>query len=96
MKIEKLSNNNLKRGVIFGIMITLVFIVIINLLISYSKYKIEQNINLATGTINHTIPDLNALAVYVKEGDSFVKQDTIPKGYYTVSSNSYCTIPNSE
>ena len=96
MKIEKLSKGNGNKKFIYGLVLGISLIVIINILFSYSKYKAEDSIDLAEGTINYVIPDLKLMAVYVKEGDSFVKKDTVPsKGIYQVvkdntENSSYC------
>ncbi len=78
MKIEKLSKGNGNKKFIYGLILGIALIVIINILFSYSKFKAEDNIDLAEGTIDYVIPDLKLMAVYVKEGDEFVKKDDVP------------------
>ena len=97
MKIEKLSKSNGNKKFIYGLVIGISLIVVINILVSYSKYKIESNIDLAEGTINYVIPDLKLMAIYVKDDKGvFNKRDTVPNDtiYKVIKDNtensSYC------
>ena len=62
-----------------------------------AKYRVTQSIPLVNGTINYDSADLNAVAVYIQEGDNYFKSDTIPSSGYTFNEErSYCTVNSEE
>ena len=62
-----------------------------------AKYRVTQSIPLVNGTINYDSADLNAVAVYIQEGDDYFKSDTIPSSGYTFNEErSYCTVNSEE
>ena len=98
MKIEKLdiSNNKLKVGIIIGILLTASIFILINYLTSRANYRNTESIELAKGTINYSLTDLNVIAMYKIEDGKDVDIDTVPVDGYILSERSYCTIPDSE
>ena len=98
MKLEKINYNNskLKLGIVIGVVITLIFILLVNIIISKALYRDTKEIEIANGNINYSNADLDVLAVYIKEegSDKYTPTDTIPTIGYKLSSDSYCTVPN--
>ena len=48
------------------------------------------------GTINYSLADLNAVAIYINTDSGYTKSDTIPDGYVLNESESYCTVNGEE
>ncbi len=98
MKIEKLdiSNNKLKVGIIIGFILAILIVILINFFTSRANYRNTESIELAKGTINYSLADLNVIAMYKIEGGKDVDIDTVPTEGYTLSERSYCTVPDSE
>ena len=89
MKIEKLDvgNKKVKVAFILGIILTATIFILINYVTSRASYRNTQSIDLATGTINYKLPDLNVIAMY-KDG---VATDTMPGEDYKIDTEqSYC------
>ena len=95
MKIETLKKSHLKRNIIIGVVAVLIISVVI-LNFTRAKYKTTQSIPLVNGTINYSLADLNAVAIYVNGDNGYTKTDTIPDGYVLNESESYCTIDGEE
>ena len=91
MKIETLKKSHLKRNIIIGIIIVLLISAVM-LNFTRAKYKTTQSIPLVNGTINYSLADFNAVAIYVNGDSGYTKADTIPDGYVLNESESYCTI----
>ncbi len=98
MKIEKLELSNKKNKLMFflGVILTASIFILINYLTSRANYRNTESIELAKGTINYSLSDLNVIAMYKIEDGKDVDIDTVPTEGYTLSEKSYCTIPDSE
>ena len=96
MKLEKLKESHLKRNLLISIVIIGILITIV-LTFTKARYRITESIPLVNGTINYDLADLNAVAVYIQEGDDYSKSDTIPSSGYTFNEEkSYCTVNGEE
>ena len=96
MKFEVLKRSNLKRNILIGVGIILIISAVI-LNFTRAKYRATESIPLVNGTINYDLADLNAVAVYIQEGDDYSKSDTIPSSGYTFNEEkSYCTVNGEE
>ena len=96
MKLEKLKESHLKRNLLISIVIIGILITIV-LAFTKARYRIAESIPLVNGTINYDLADLNAVAVYIQEGDDYSKSDTIPSSGYTFNEEkSYCTVNGEE
>ncbi len=95
MKFEKLnySSGNVKKAFVIGIVVTLLFIVIINLFFTRAKYKLVESRKLASGTINYTLVDFELVEIKFKANGSenYVDVDTIEDNYVLNEEDSYCT-----
>ena len=95
MKFEVLKQSHLKRNIIIGVVVLIISAVILNF--TRAQYKVAESIPLVNGTINYDLADLNAVAIYIQEGDDYSKSDTIPKSGYTFNEErSYCTVNGEE
>ena len=92
MKIETLKQSHLKRNIIIIGVVTILIISAVMLNFTRAKYKTTQSIPLVNGTINYSLADFNAVAIYVNGDSGYTKADTIPDGYVLNESGSYCTI----
>ena len=81
---------------LYGFIMAVVLIVLINIIVSKALYRDTKEIEIANGNINYSSADLDILAVNIKnEGsDKYTTTDTIPTSGYVLSSDSYCTVPN--
>ena len=96
MKLEKLKESHLKRNLLIGIVIIGILVTIV-LTFTKARYRVAESIPLVNGTINYDLADLNAVAVYIEEGDDYSKSDTIPSNGYTFNEEkSYCTVNGEE
>ncbi len=92
MKIETLKRNKLKK---YGgiVLVFIAVIVTVVQLTSRAKYKTTQSIELARGTINYTVPDLNLVSMYVEDSGEYKASDTVPSnGYKLNQDKSYCAV----
>ncbi len=98
MKIEKLeiSNKKVKVAFIIGFIMCALIFILINYLTSRANYRNTESIELAKGTINYSLADLNVIAMYKIEDGKDVDIDTVPTEGYTLSNRSYCTTPDSD
>ena len=95
MKFEVLKHSHLKRNIIIGVVVLIISAVILNF--TRAQYKVAESIPLVNGTINYDLADLNAVAIYIQEGDDYSKSDTIPSSGYTFNEEkSYCTVNGEE
>ena len=76
------------------IAVLIISAVILNL--TRAKYRVAQSIPIVNGTINYSLADLNAVAIYINTDSGYTKTDTIPDGYVLNESESYCTINGEE
>ena len=95
MKIETLKQSHLKRNIIIGV-VTILIISAVILNFTKAKYRVTQSIPLVNGTINYSLADFNAVAIYVNGDSGYTKTDTIPDGYVLNESESYCTVNGEE
>ncbi len=97
MKIEKLELSNKKiKYIAIGFIMCAVIFILINYLTSRANYRNTESIELAKGTINYSLADLNVIAMYKIEDGRDVDIDTVPTEGYTLSERSYCTTPDSD
>ena len=92
MKIETLKRNELKK---YGgiLLVFIAVIVTVVQLTSRAKYKTTQSIELARGTINYTVPDLNLVSMYIEDNGTYKGTDTVPQSGYNLNSDkSYCAV----
>ena len=68
----------------------IISVVILNF--TRAKYKTTQSIPLVNGTINYSLEDFNAVAIYVNGDSGYTKTDTIPDGYVLNEEESHCTV----
>ena len=61
-----------------------------------AKYRTTQSIPLVNGTINYSLADFNAVAIYINSDNGYTKADTIPDGYVLNEEESYCTVNGEE
>ena len=96
MKFEILKRSHLKRNILIGVgAVVIISAIILNF--TRAKYRVTESIPLVNGTINYYLADLNAVAIYIQEGDDYSKSDTIPKSGYTFNEErSYCTVNGEE
>ena len=94
MKFEVLKKSHLKRNIIIGVIaISIISAIILNF--TRAKYKVTQSIPLVNGTINYSLADFNAVALYIESDSGYEKSDTIPEsGYVFNEEESYCTVNN--
>ena len=92
MIIETLKRNKLKK---YGgiVLVFIAVIVTVVQLTSRAKYKTTQSIELARGTINYTVPDLNLVSMYIEDNGTYKGTDTVPQSGYNLNSDkSYCAV----
>ena len=92
MEIETLKRNKLKK---YGgiVLVFIAVIVTVVQLTSRAKYKTTQSIELARGTINYTVPDLNLVSMYIEDSGEYKASDTVPSnGYKLNQDKSYCAV----
>ncbi len=101
MKLEKLEDNTSKvKGVIIGILLTILLVILINYITSLARYRNTESIELASGNISYNKADLNIIAMYqekddyVSEDDKYTNINKIPTTGYKLSSQSYCEVGN--
>ena len=86
----------MKKYIIIGVVVILIISAVI-LNFTRAKYRVTESIPLVNGTINYDLSDLNAVAVYIEDGDDYSKSDTIPESGYTFNEeNSYCIVNGEE
>ena len=96
MEFETLKKSHLKRNIIIGVVVVLIISAVI-LNFARAKYRVTQSIPLVNGTINYSLADLNAVAIYINTDSGYTKSDTIPEsGYVLNEEESYCTINGEE
>ena len=91
MNFEVLKKSHLKRNIIIGVAVILIISAVI-LNFTRAKYRVTESIPLVNGTINYSLADLNAVAIYINTDNGYTKADTIPDGYVLNEEESYCTV----
>ena len=64
MKYEKLNTDKGNKKFLYGLIVGVLLIIIINSIFSYAKYKSVDSVKLASGTISYESADLNIIAMY--------------------------------
>ena len=95
MDFEVLKQSHLKRNIIIGVVVVAIISAVI-LNFTRAKYRVTESIPLVNGTINYSLADLNAVAIYINGDSGYTKTDTIPDGYVLNEEESYCTINGEE
>ena len=96
MDFEVLKKSHLKRNIIIGVVAVLIISAVI-LNFTRAKYKVTESIPLVNGTINYSLADLNAVAIYINGDSGYTQSDTIPEtGYVLNEEKSYCTVNGEE
>ena len=99
MNFEVLKRSHLKRNIIVGVVVVAVIAAVV-LQFTSAKYRTTQSMPLINGTVNYSLADLNAVAVYIQDDASdtgYSKSDTIPtSGYAFNEEMSYCTVDGEE
>ena len=95
MNFEVLKQSHVKRNIVIGVVVVAVIAAVV-LQFTRAKYRTTQSMPLINGTVNYSLADLNAVAVYIQDDASdtgYSKSDTIPtSGYAFNKEMSYCTV----
>ena len=92
MEIERLKRSHVKRNILIGVIAILIISAII-LNFTRAEYRSVATTPLIHSEINYSLADLNAVAVYIQEGEDYTKVDTIPEEGYTLNQEkSYCKV----
>ncbi len=96
MKYEKLKTYNNKIIFIFGFIMAILLVIIINLFMTKAKYQVTKSVQIVNGNVNYSLADLNVLALKVQDSkgsENYTLEDEVPIGNYEVNTDkSYCTI----
>ena len=99
MEFHVLKRSHAKRNVIIGVIAVLIISAVV-LNFTRARYRTAQSMPLINGTVNYSLADLNAVAVYIQDDtatDGYAKADTIPtEGYAFNEEASYCTVDGEE
>ncbi len=94
---ETIKSTKKRLHFFIGFVCVVVLLVVFIVGRSHARYRVTESIPLVNGTINYDLADLNAVAVYIQEGDDYSKSDTIPSSGYTFNEEkSYCTVNGEE
>ncbi len=93
MELKVLKKDHLTRNIVIGLLLIAVITTLI-LNFTRAKYRSTASVQVANGTINYTLSDLNLIAAYQEnEEGEYVSTDTIPtSGYALNTSESYCAV----
>ncbi len=103
MKIEKLSIGSNKIYLVIGFILAILLIIIINIFLTRSKYRVTESIQIVSGDIYYAKFDYKIMKVYLQNKDktNYVDNGTeIPSSGYKLrpigngENDSYCTINN--
>ncbi len=103
MKIEKLSIGSNKIYLVIGFILAIILIIIINIFLTKSKYRVTESIQIVSGDIYYAKFDYKIMKVYLQNKDktSYIDNGTeIPTSGYKLrpignsTNDSYCTINN--
>ena len=95
MEFQTLKRSHLKRDIIIGVIAVLIISAVV-LNFTRAKYRTTESIPLVNGTINYSLADFNAVAIYINTDSGYTKSDTIPDGYVLNEEESYCTVNGEE
>ncbi len=96
MDFEVLKRSNLKRNIIIGMVVVLIFSAVI-LTFTRAKYRVTESVPLVSGTINFSPYDFNVVAMYLNKGDETVSTKKAPHVGYTLNSEqSTCVVDDEE
>ena len=85
MKFKTLSNKSFKK-IANEITISIVLFSVLILSLSLAKYRNTISINVAKGTINYKIPDVNTVALYIADDTgTYNEVKDIPTSGYTLN-----------
>ena len=77
MKFEKIGSIGYKKGFLYGIIITLVFVVVINLFTSLAKYRLTESVKIVESTVSYSPYDFKIMEIYKqKEGSKCTDVNT--------------------
>ena len=97
VEFEILHSHNKRIYFLCGFVCVVVLLIVLMISRSFARYRVTESIPLVNGTINYDLADLNAVAVYIEEGNDYSKSDTIPSSGYTFNEEaSYCTVNGEE
>ena len=107
MRLEKLNLSNskgkLKIAFASGCLITISLIVLVNFIASKALYRKTESVQLAKGTVNYSLADLNIVAMYQEkdsytdENDKYESIEMIPmKDYMLNTEKSVCKVQDSK
>ena len=96
IKFETIKSHKNRLYFLCGFVCVVVLLVVFIVTRSHAKYRVTQSIPLVNGTINYSLADLNAVAIYINSDNGYTKVDTIPDGYVLNEEESYCTINGEE
>ena len=92
MHFDVLKRSHIKRNIVIILVVVLIISAII-LNFTRARYRVTESIPLVNGTINYSLADLNAVAIYIKGDSDYTQSDTIPdSGYVLNKEESYCTV----
>ena len=87
MNFETLNNKGFKK-IAIGVTISVLLFSVLILSLSLAKYRNTNSINIAKGTINYKVPDLNTVALYLEnDNGDFISADNIPTSGYTLNTD---------
>ena len=99
MEFQVLKRSHVNRNIVIGVIAVLIISAVV-LNFTRARYRTAQSMPLINGTVNYSLADLNAVAVYIQDdtaADGYAKSDTIPtSGYAFNEERSYCTIDGEE
>ena len=84
VEFEILHSHNKRIYFLCGFVCVVVLLIVLMISRSFARYRVTESIPLVNGTINYDLADLNAVAVYIEEGNDYSKSDTIPSSGYTL------------
>ena len=105
MKIEKLNygKEKNKRMFLYGFLVAVVLLVLVNIIASKAMYRKTESVQLATGTVNYSLADVNIIAMYqekeehVNEDDKYENIEEIPtSGYGLNKEKSVCKLKDNK
>ncbi|MCM1052616.1 MAG: hypothetical protein NC483_01375 [Ruminococcus sp.] len=94
MKIEKLRNKNSTKYFLYGLISVVVLTITVTFIASKAEFRVTASIPLTEGKVVSSPYDINVMAVYIKETDTYReldKTELVPSvGYILNESESYC------
>ena len=97
IEFKTLHSNKKRIHFLYAFVCVVLLLIVFIIGRSFAKYRITWSIPLVNGTINNDLANLNAIAVYIEDGDDYSKNDTNPEsGYIFNEEKSYCTVNGEE